>query len=131
MGHCRPACNRHAVERQTDPQSNFGPVPCRPRDRSLAGATDPGCRKGDASPISGPIGTGRRQGDDAQVNTPTSDQRQRFERLCQLRSLYARRGADDDSSVMTLAEVAAYAGSLFIEGPGHVESDLARPDRPA
>ena len=32
---------------------------------------------------------------------------------------------------MTLAEVAEYARSLFIESPGQVDSDLARPDRPA
>jgi len=65
------------------------------------------------------------------VNTPTSDQRQRFERLCLLRSLYARRGADDASSVMTLAEVAEYARSLFIESSRQFDTDLARPDRPA
>ena len=32
---------------------------------------------------------------------------------------------------MTLAEVAEYARSLFAEGLGYTESDMARPDRPA
>lgn len=32
---------------------------------------------------------------------------------------------------MSLAEVAEYARSLFVESPGYTEWDLARPDRPA
>ena len=51
------------------------------------------------------------------MNTPTSDQRQRFERLYLLRSLYARRGADDASSVMTLAEVADHVRALMRDAP--------------
>ena len=58
------------------------------------------------------------------MNTPTSDQRQRFERLCLLRSLYARRGADDATSVMTLAEVAEYVLALMNDAPlGNVPHD--------
>ena len=32
---------------------------------------------------------------------------------------------------MTLAEVAEYTRTLFIESSGQVDPDLARPDRPA
>jgi hypothetical protein len=53
--------------------------------------------------------------DDAAVNTPTTEQRRRFEQLCLLRSLYARRGADDASSVMSLADLAGHVRVLFAE----------------
>lgn len=50
------------------------------------------------------------------MNTPaTCEQRQRFERLCLLRSLYARRGSRDDSSVMTLAQLAPYARAVLTD----------------
>jgi hypothetical protein len=63
------------------------------------------------------------------VSTPTTEQRRRFERLCLLRSLYARRGADDASSVMTLAAAADYARALLDEAPGDdVESRPAGRD---
>ena len=58
------------------------------------------------------------------VNMPTDDQRLRFERLCLLRSLYARRGPRDATSVMPLAEVAAYARALLIDA--YWRSDFAR-----
>jgi hypothetical protein len=43
------------------------------------------------------------------MNRPDAEQRQRFERLCLLRSLYARRTSRDATSIMGLAEVASYA----------------------
>jgi hypothetical protein len=51
------------------------------------------------------------------MNTPTTEQRRRFEQLCLLRSLYARRGADDASSVMSLAELAGHVRAQLAEGP--------------
>ena len=62
--------------------------------------------------------------DDGDVNTPTDEQRLRFERLCLLRSLYARRGPRDATSVMPLAEVAAYARALLIDA--YWKADAAR-----
>ena len=49
------------------------------------------------------------------MNAPTSEQRQRFERLCQLRALYARRGSRDDTSVMTLAQLTSHARLLLAD----------------
>jgi hypothetical protein len=62
------------------------------------------------------------------VNSPNVEQRRRFEQLCLLRSLYARRGVEDASSVMTLAEVADHARALLDEAPGDVESNPAARD---
>lgn len=56
------------------------------------------------------------------MNTPTDEQRQRFERLCLLRSLYARRGARDATSVMALGELSAYAGVLLAAQLGRAEA---------
>jgi hypothetical protein len=61
------------------------------------------------------------------VNTPSTEQRRRFERLCLLRSLYARRGADDASSVMTLAEVADYVRAVLAAAPRDAQSDFSAP----
>lgn len=47
------------------------------------------------------------------MNKPDAEQRRRFERLCLLRSLYARRTSRDATSVMALDEVASYAGALL------------------
>ena len=59
--------------------------------------------------------------DDGGVNTPTLEQRRRFEQLCLLRSLYARRGPNDATGVLPLAELAAHARTLMAE-PRGVES---------
>ncbi|MEO7295474.1 MAG: hypothetical protein ABIZ57_04985 [Candidatus Limnocylindria bacterium] len=45
----------------------------------------------------------------------TNEQRQRFERLCLLRALYARRGSHDATSVMTLLELASYARAVLTD----------------
>jgi hypothetical protein len=64
------------------------------------------------------------------VNTPTDEQRLRFERMCLLRSLYARRGPRDATGVMPLSEVAAYARALLIDA--YWRADTARSaDSPA
>jgi hypothetical protein len=47
------------------------------------------------------------------MRTPDVDQRRRFERLCTLRALYARRGPLDSTSCLTLAELSSYARSLL------------------
>lgn len=50
------------------------------------------------------------------MNTPATDeQRQRFERLCLLRALYARRGSRDATSVMTMIELATYARAVLTD----------------
>jgi hypothetical protein len=49
------------------------------------------------------------------VSTPTDEQRLRFERMCLLRAIYARRGPRDATSVMPLDEVAAYARALLVD----------------
>jgi hypothetical protein len=49
------------------------------------------------------------------MNTPTTEQRQRFERLCVLRSLYARRGSRDATSVMTLPELVSHARGIMTD----------------
>lgn len=56
------------------------------------------------------------------VNTPTTEQRRRFEQLCVLRSLYARRGSRDSTSVMPLSEVASYARALLIDAYWRVDA---------
>jgi hypothetical protein len=56
------------------------------------------------------------------MNMPTAEQRQRFERLCLLRSLYARRGARDATSVMALGELSAYAGVLLAAQLGRADA---------
>ena len=61
----------------------------------------------------------------ADVNTPTAEQRRRFERLWLLRSLYARRGPRDSTSVMPLDEVEAYARALIIDA--YWRANAARP----
>jgi hypothetical protein len=67
--------------------------------------------------------------DDVDVNTPTTELRRRFEQLCLLRSLYARRGVDDASSVMTLAQVVDHVRAVLAEDRGHAEPEMAHPDR--
>ncbi|MDQ4036134.1 MAG: hypothetical protein M3153_09395 [Chloroflexota bacterium] len=47
------------------------------------------------------------------MNTPTSEQRQRFERLCTLRALYPRRGSRDTTSVMTVDAAIRYGQALL------------------
>ena len=47
------------------------------------------------------------------MNMPTSEQRHRFEQLCLLRSLYARRGESDATGIMSLAELADHVLALF------------------
>ena len=61
----------------------------------------------------------------AGMDTPTAEQRQRFERLCLLRSLYARRGARDATSVMALAELSAYAEVLLTDPVGRAGATRA------
>jgi hypothetical protein len=56
--------------------------------------------------------------DDVDVNTPTTVLRRRFEQLCLLRSLYARRGPRDRLSVMTVDDAIRLAeGVLSAGGP--------------
>jgi hypothetical protein len=90
-------------------------------------AGDAGCPKGDEGCIGAWIGASGAWRDDANVNTPTTEQRRRFEQLCLLRSLYARRGADDDSSVMNIAEIAAHVRVLLAEAPRDAEPDPSAP----
>ena len=49
------------------------------------------------------------------MHTPTDDQRRRFEHLCMLRSLYARRGPLDAVGVMSLAEVGSLVQALLAD----------------
>lgn len=49
------------------------------------------------------------------MNTPTTEQRRRFEQLCLLRSLYARRGSRDATAVMPLSEIESYVRALLID----------------
>ncbi len=49
------------------------------------------------------------------MNTPTTEQRRRFERLCLLRSLYAQRGSRDATAVMPLSELERYVRALLID----------------
>jgi hypothetical protein len=44
------------------------------------------------------------------------ERRQFFERLCELRALYARRGSDDATSVVTIDQAIADAAILFESG---------------
>ena len=57
------------------------------------------------------------------MDTPTSEQRQRFERLCTLRALYARRGARDTTSVMTVDAAIRYGEALLRPIDGMVQAD--------
>ena len=52
------------------------------------------------------------------MNAPSAEQRRHFERLCQLRSLYARRGPRDTTGVLTIGELPAYVRGLGTRGPG-------------
>lgn len=47
------------------------------------------------------------------MDAPATDHRRLFERLCLLRSLYARRGPRDRVGVISLAEALRYAEELF------------------
>ncbi|MGH2402249.1 MAG: hypothetical protein ACRDE6_06020 [Candidatus Limnocylindria bacterium] len=58
------------------------------------------------------------------MRTPTDDQRRRFEHLCMLRSLYARRGPRDTAGVMTLAEVGSFVQALLTDP--YLRADAAR-----
>ncbi len=49
------------------------------------------------------------------MRTPTDDQRRRFEHLCMLRSLYARRGPLDAAGVMSLADVGSLVQALLTD----------------
>ena len=60
--------------------------------------------------------------DDADVKTPSDEQCRRFEQLCLLRSLYAHRGPRDATSVMPLADVAAYARERLIDAYWRVDA---------
>ena len=47
------------------------------------------------------------------MDTPTPDQRRRFEWLCFSRALYARRGSRDSVGVMTVSEAIRYVETLL------------------
>jgi hypothetical protein len=57
------------------------------------------------------------------MNTPTSEQRQRFERLCMLKALYARRGSHETTSVMTVDAAIRYGQALLRREGGRLPSN--------
>jgi len=57
------------------------------------------------------------------MDTPTSEQRQRFERLCTLRALYARRGSRDTTSVMMVDAAIRYGETLLSRVEDAVRAD--------
>ncbi|MCA1569203.1 MAG: hypothetical protein LC798_02560 [Chloroflexi bacterium] len=58
------------------------------------------------------------------MDTPTSEQHQRFERLCLLRSLYLRRGSRDATGVIMLPELDSFVRTVM--GDPYWRSDAAR-----
>ena len=50
------------------------------------------------------------------MDTPTPDQRRRFEWLCFSRALYERRGPRDSVGVMTVSEAIRYVETLLTAG---------------
>jgi hypothetical protein len=65
------------------------------------------------------------------MNAPSAEQRRHFERLCQLRSLYAHRGPRDATGVLTIAELPAYVRGLGTRGLGTGPSRRAETARSA
>jgi hypothetical protein len=56
------------------------------------------------------------------MHTPTDDQRRRFEHLCMLKSLYARRGPLDAAGVITLAEIGSFVQAMLTDGYWRTEA---------
>ena len=81
------------------------------------------CRQPDATDIGRSIRAFGCLRHDAGMDTPTSEQRQRFERLCTLRALYAQRGSRDTTSVMTVDAAIRYGEALLRPIDGVVRAD--------
>jgi hypothetical protein len=59
------------------------------------------------------------------------ERRQFFERLCDLRALYALRGADDATSVVSIDQAMADAATLFESGAAVGLGSAESAERPA